>query len=469
MKKWQYTLFLALVVVSAAIAKLVAERVTEPFIDEFFHLRQCQKYCHYDFFSWDNKITTPPGLYLLAFAYAKTVEWTAGVVGMDITPCNYTLLRSFNLVGGLVAIPLIARKLKGSFCAANLASVPLLYTYYFLFYTDVWSTVLVLIALVFAETLPFGATGSAYAAGIVGFLSLWLRQTNIVWVGFVLVALVERRREVQNSPNSAIRKRSDGQSIAVFVNEVVSFAFQLLKDWTIVVPFALNAVIFVVFIKVNGGITFGDKENHQLNLHLVQVFYCLAFIAIITWPVWLLPQRIRSYIRFTITSNYGANAAMTALSFLVIHYIIDNFTVVHPFLLADNRHYTFYIYRRILSHRYSQLITVPFYHFSIWVVASTLQKNNRPLALSSVSIITFFAAIVITVIPLPLFEPRYYIMPLVIFRLYVQPENEPFSRQWRHAVEFIWNMAVNVATFAVFFGYEFKWESEGNAIQRIIW
>lgn len=30
--------------------------------DEFFHVPQAQKYCRRDY-SWDPKITTPPGLY----------------------------------------------------------------------------------------------------------------------------------------------------------------------------------------------------------------------------------------------------------------------------------------------------------------------------------------------------------------------------------------------------------------------
>jgi hypothetical protein len=31
--------------------------------DEFFHVRQAQVYCSGDFKTWDDKITTPPGLY----------------------------------------------------------------------------------------------------------------------------------------------------------------------------------------------------------------------------------------------------------------------------------------------------------------------------------------------------------------------------------------------------------------------
>jgi alpha-1,2-glucosyltransferase len=34
----------------------------EPYIDEIFHVPQVQAYCNGHFSSWNNKITTPPGL-----------------------------------------------------------------------------------------------------------------------------------------------------------------------------------------------------------------------------------------------------------------------------------------------------------------------------------------------------------------------------------------------------------------------
>ena len=42
---------------------IVYQIAPDPYIDEIFHIPQAQAYCQGDFLYWDNKITTPPGLY----------------------------------------------------------------------------------------------------------------------------------------------------------------------------------------------------------------------------------------------------------------------------------------------------------------------------------------------------------------------------------------------------------------------
>lgn len=37
--------------------------VPDPYLDEIFHIPQAQKYCQLRWTEWDDKITTPPGLY----------------------------------------------------------------------------------------------------------------------------------------------------------------------------------------------------------------------------------------------------------------------------------------------------------------------------------------------------------------------------------------------------------------------
>ncbi|KAI7538973.1 hypothetical protein KC331_g10023, partial [Hortaea werneckii] len=46
---------------------LVDRTVTEPYLDEVFHVRQAQLYCAGNFHDWDPKITTPPGLYIVSY------------------------------------------------------------------------------------------------------------------------------------------------------------------------------------------------------------------------------------------------------------------------------------------------------------------------------------------------------------------------------------------------------------------
>ncbi|KAA8619544.1 alpha-12 glucosyltransferase alg-10 [Pyrenophora tritici-repentis] len=50
-----------LVSVTATWSNYVSNIVPDAYLDEFFHVPQAKKYCEGDY-SWDPKITTPPGL-----------------------------------------------------------------------------------------------------------------------------------------------------------------------------------------------------------------------------------------------------------------------------------------------------------------------------------------------------------------------------------------------------------------------
>jgi alpha-1,2-glucosyltransferase len=43
---------------------IVNQIAPEPYIDEIFHYPQSLSYCQGQFYSWNDKITTPPGLYV---------------------------------------------------------------------------------------------------------------------------------------------------------------------------------------------------------------------------------------------------------------------------------------------------------------------------------------------------------------------------------------------------------------------
>ncbi|CAK9439122.1 uncharacterized protein LODBEIA_P33460 [Lodderomyces beijingensis] len=423
-----------------------AKHVQYPFIDEIFHLRQCQAYCSYNFKHWDHKITTPPGLYILGFLYSKTIELATGVAQL----CQkYTVLRSLNLFAGLVVFPFVLGTIfksrrPGEFWTINIVAQPLLFTYYFLFYTDVWSTILVTAALALVNSRP---AQRPCMSAIFGFLSLWLRQTNIIWLAFIAAVYIDRKTP-----------RSDASSSSL--DRIYKFTITSIQNWARLLGYVANFAIFAAFVKYNGGITLGDKKNHQVQLHLVQVFYCFTFICFFTWPVLLHKRTLTNYARF-LTGNYGVNLAFNAMSFWGIYYIIRNFTIVHPFLLADNRHYTFYIYRRLLSPKYSPFVATPMYHFASYSIVSSLSNAK---SLSPITIMAFLVAVVLTIVPSPLFEPRYYIIPLIIFRLNVGPRYK-----YAHVGEFAWLMLINSLTSLVFFNYTFTWSSEPNTIQRIIW
>ena len=86
-------------------------------------------------------------------------------------------------------------------------------------------------------------------------------------------------------------------------------------------------------------------------------------------------------------------------------------SLAHPFLLSDNRHYTFYVWKRLLSRSEVRLLLGPLYYALIY---SGLRKlwNSQGI----VWMLGYIAAVAITLTPTPLLEPRYFV-PAVLFGL----------------------------------------------------
>jgi alpha-1,2-glucosyltransferase len=87
----------------------------------------------------------------------------------------------------------------------------------------------------------------------------------------------------------------------------------------------------------------------------------------------------------------------------------------HPYLLGDNRHYTFYLWRRVLSLPLARaaiglLLPVPFF-----LASHALRVSTRSLAI----VHCFWIACLLTLVPAPLLEPRYWTPAVVLFLLHL--------------------------------------------------
>jgi alpha-1,2-glucosyltransferase len=181
---------------------LVAKLVPEPYLDEIFHIPQAQKYCQGRFLEWDDKITTPPGLYLVSMI-------TPGVVqrnGYLDYACSVQNLRAFNVfvLAVLAYLALQCRReiearlyethfstrLRNTsqyalHTAFNIALFPLLFFFSGLYYTDVASTAAVLVAYL-NHLKRIGRDQSSVLSDLVtislGVFTLFFRQTNVFWV-----------------------------------------------------------------------------------------------------------------------------------------------------------------------------------------------------------------------------------------------------------------------------------------------
>lgn len=127
----------------------------------------------------------------------------------------------------------------------------------------------------------------------------------------------------------------------------------------------------------------GDRSNHIPAIHLPQMLYIWAYIIFFSWPIAapyimaaLLPkplvpfalQPYRSPILPKSSTAVVLAIATSVISVFAVHY----FTIVHPFTLADNRHYVFYVFRLLQRHPAIKYLCVPVYLVCAWATIKTL-------------------------------------------------------------------------------------------------
>jgi alpha-1,2-glucosyltransferase len=283
---------------------------------------------------------------------------------------------------------------------------------------------------------------------------------------------------------------------------------QLLLDlW----PQLLLLASFAGFMVWNGGVVLGDKDNHVATVHLAQMLYIWPAFVFFSWPV-LLPlfsdlSRLRQRLpRVT-----------TTCTFLLLMLTIVNFnTIIHPFTLADNRHYTFYVFAILRKHWLVRYAAVPVYLACAGFVLAALggstemtavpQKGIRILhgddTVSVSFVIVWLTATTLSLVAAPLVEPRYFLIPWLTWRLSV-PDYVPSSPEKRRRmnaqkkasgsdqasvpeeptvqsmlrtaaaysgwIELGWYVTVNAATCYVFLYRGYEWPQELGATQRFMW
>lgn len=222
-----------------------------------------------------------------------------------------------------------------------------------------------------------------------------------------------------------------------------------------------------------------------------------------------------------------------AVMLLIVHFN----TIVHPFTLADNRHYTFYVFRLLFRHPSIKYLAVPIYFLCAWAAVtglgglpnvqpptdpqanvpqsgahrgnprqSEVRRGDRvrlpPASYShphmqpghrvSTAVIWLIAT-ALSVVTAPLVEPRYFIIPWLVWRLHMPSpwptgEEAALKRKKRAGtlgarmkavfygkhdhrlwLETAWFLFVNWAVGYVFLHRGFEWPQEKGKVQRFMW
>ncbi|KAI1328353.1 glycosyltransferase family 59 protein [Xylariaceae sp. FL0255] len=523
--------------------KRVTACVPEPYLDEVFHIPQAQLYCEGRYYEWDDKITTPPGLYIFTVLYNRLMRYGCSVYDLRIVNVDVILL--------LAGVSLLSRtylesgqgfSYRAIGTAINVALFPLLAFFSGLYYTDPLSTLAVLLA--YTTHLAFEAKGKlSILRGVCtvacGLSSLTLRQTNIFWVvgylgGLEIISAIKR---LEPKPVKTPTFRTLEEQLRFYAWRyslgdihdppvsltypvdialcVISMAIAATCNITTVVraflPHSIVAAAFVAFVIWNGGVVLGDKSNHVATLHLAQMLYIWPLFAFFSAPLFI--PRVLDLIKaayWTITSsplqtenkiakgktdskgykstqtdalqifnqigsNHLLHRALVILAALAMATLIVHFnTIIHPFTLADNRHYMFYVFRySILKVWWIRYALVPIYVGCSWLCWAALQGSGGNAATGSdlkwvqspfspqeaskrqeaskgltpttedlgsaanhspptSTVLLLLLTSTLSLMTAPLVEPRYFILPWVLWRLLVpayspQPRTENTS------------------------------------------
>ncbi|KAL8665675.1 MAG: hypothetical protein Q9168_007643 [Polycauliona sp. 1 TL-2023] len=560
--------------------------VPRPYLDEFFHVQQAELYLQARFSEWHPKITTPPGLYLVSLLYLGFLS----LIGL-ITQVNVIHLRE-TVAFAAILFPFICRRvLRGviteydgirlsrrnlstmwsfadlNHAVLNICLFPPLFFFYALYYTDVWSALSVLITI---HQYHRRAAKSLVAAGIA---SLFFRQTNIFWITVYLGGLELTRRlrrgrvgmDYALSPTWSTVAFGSWQYSCIYNPLVVDASFEdyVKTALSIIIatvacsgsllphlkPYLILLGAFGYFVLWNEGVVLGDKENHIPSLHLAQMLYIWPYILFFSFPLVypyflsaIIPQKyIPSPLRTGSTRHQLPRLIVTIPIMATMLAVVHFNTIVHPFTLADNRHYTFYVFRLLLRHPANKYLAVPIYFYSAWAAITAFgglpnvqlprkKKSSGHLGKSKSSghfgrskpkppmepvssrhvprasdplpedrgnhvgtVLIWLAASSLSLVTAPLVEPRYFIIPWIVWRLHVVgpwPTGRDAYRElrkrittfsvWYKAVlyaqhdhrlwlETIWFAAVNWGVCYVFLNWGFEWPQEKGKVQRFMW
>jgi alpha-1,2-glucosyltransferase len=306
--------------------------ITSPYMDEYFHFNQFLAYHKNQFSHWDPKITTPPGLYIIQRIFAIVLPADLSTMRMlnSLFFSNIFVVYVLKIYDFLEPCPgNLSRSL-------NLALTPTIYFFNFLDYTDSASV------SVIAAMFYYNLTKSEWRLGFVSLISVFIRQNNVIWILYLIIY-----RVLSDNKKQILAPKSLPAHLLTIVKIFLGNKMQILKQS----KFQIMAIAVFggyVYYFNDGRLVFGDHEHHKMVFHPNQLLY-LSLFCIANFPITLgeYISSIGNFFQRIYISRHALAAYLFLLSLSII--LVDQFTLIHPFIRDDNRHYTFYIYRYLLK------------------------------------------------------------------------------------------------------------------------
>ena len=256
--------------------------------------------------------------------------------------------------------------------------IPTLFPLYFVTYTDLPALAVTLLML---ERVV--ARHYAWAA-VFALLAVLMRQPNIAWVGFALALIACKVA------------RDHGRGIFALDNLRAAAR----RGWLLL----LVVLAFLVFALWNGGVAVGDVEQHPLSINLSNLYFCL----LVAWALFL-PFNVEQLGNIgRLLAEHKWMWALLAAAFLVYFF---TYTAPHKYNTPE---LDFYRHNLLIHYtvdftlgRILAFVPIAWMALSFVTAANSSDYRREMLLLAPFALLSF--------LPMPLIEPRYYIVALCLF------------------------------------------------------
>ena len=207
------------------------------------------------------KLTVIPGYHFIIASIAKPL-------GID-TLNGYRAINFFLILLTLIPIFFILTKFN-IMRTVQFFFFPLMFMFYFLVYTDLFSLLLILLSFLLMRQKKY------ITSGIIATLSMFVRQNNLFWVGFIMLwVFIE---DVQKNKTFKI-------------NIIILFSF-IKRLWMHI----FGILIFLGYILYKGRIVMDDNMQHPISFHMGNIWFFLFLFFIAFFPIIL--QRFDDIIKY---------------------------------------------------------------------------------------------------------------------------------------------------------------------------
>ncbi len=278
---------------------------------------------------------------------------------MSLLPSSQ--ITHLRFLGSAVAMTLQVTACVVSRVSPLILLYPANFLYNSLLYTDGVSTGLVVLSWALYRR-------NWLVAGIASGLAVLVRQSNIAWAFALFLKLI-----------CVIYRKRKGLQKSISLSDLVP-----------VIPFLVTGVGFLWFLVNNNfQVVLGHHEHHSTSLHLAQIVY----LGVLLLGCKIASSSWRNGRDLPLSSRYS----WLCVAFLAV---CAYCRVAHPFVLSDNRHLTFYLWKYFLRSTLFSVSILPVFAFM-----------GYKTALKAFGFGDFFIwglASSLSVVPSPLFEVRYF-------------------------------------------------------------